>query len=87
MKKKVTSLLLVTAMLVSLAIPVMGAGGDGFVGSVEGGQDVGIEEPEYPKEKPEDDIEIVTDNIVTGGYILQKGVPEVGSVQNRNVMI
>ena len=77
MKKKLTSLLLVTAMLASLAIPVMGAGGDGFVGSVEGGQDVGIEEPEYPKEKAEDDIEIVTDNIVTGGYILQKGVPEV----------
>lgn len=67
MNKKFGSLILAGIMAVNLTISAVGAG-NGFVGSPEGGQDVKIDS--------KSEIEVVTDNIVTGGYILQKGVSE-----------
>ena len=80
MKKKMLSLALAAAMLVGAAVPAVAAGSAGtansavlpvtensFVGSPSGGQDARSDDEE---------IEIVTDNVVTGGYIRQRGTAE-----------
>ena len=81
MKKKMLSLALAAAMLVGAAVPAMAvrssAGADGhvmeqyptqpFVGSPSGGQKA---------QSDNEEIEIVTDNVVTGGYIRQRGTAE-----------
>ena len=81
MEKKMLSLALVAAMFVGAAIPAVAAGGgtgsdnnvmeqyptQHFVGSPSGGQDARSDDEE---------IEIVTDNVVTGGYIRQRGTAE-----------
>lgn len=67
MKRKILSLLLTSLMLASLSFPVMAVTPlDDFVDSPS------VE----PEASSDDDIEVVTDNIVTGGYIRQKGLPE-----------
>ena len=67
MKRKILSLLLTSLMLASLSFPVMAVTPlDDFVDSPS------VE----PEASSDDDIEVVTDNIVTGGYNRQKGLPE-----------
>lgn len=63
MKKKIVSLILAAAVLISISVSAMAS----FVGS-----------PSLEPEVDSDDktIEIVTDNVVTGGYIRQKGTSE-----------
>lgn len=62
MKKKMTSLFMAMALAANLAIPSMAS----FVPS-----------PTLtPQVETNKQIEIVTDNVVTGGYILPKGTPE-----------
>ena len=74
MKKKMVSLALIVALLVGTTIPVMAENSgatvmeNDFVSSPSGGQDA---------ESDDQEIEIVTDNVVTGGYIQQKGRSEV----------
>lgn len=73
MKKKMMSLILAAALLVGTTIPAMAANDsaevmeNNFVSSPSGGQDA---------ESDNEAIEIVTDNVVTGGYIQQKGNAE-----------
>ena len=69
MKKKMISLALAAALLVGTTIPAMAENSkDVFVSSPSGGQET---------ESDNEAIEIVTDNVVTGGYIQQKGRSEV----------
>ena len=69
MKKKMISLALAAALLVGTTIPAMAENSkDVFVSSPSGGQEA---------ESDNEAIEIVTDNVVTGGYIQQKGRSEV----------
>lgn len=89
MKKKMLSLALAAAMLVGAAVPAVAvrssAGADGhvmeqyptqpFVGSPSGGQDAQSDNQE---------IEIVTDNVVTGGYIRQRGTAEPRPLEQIN---
>ena len=80
MKKKMLSLALAAALLAGATVPAMAAGSAGtannavlpatensFVASPAGGQDARSDDEE---------IEIVTDNVVTGGYIRQRGTAE-----------
>ena len=75
MKKKIIGLTLVTAMLAGLMIPAMATTGstvstdldEVFVDSPAIGQQV---------ESDNEEIEVVTDNVVTGGYIRKKGTTE-----------
>ena len=73
MKKKMISLALAAALLVGATIPAMAAKGgteameNEFISSPSGGQKA---------ESDDEEIEIVTDNVVTGGYIRQKGTAE-----------
>lgn len=80
MKKKMLSLALAAALLAGTTVPAMAAGSAGtansavlpvtensFVASPSGGQDARSDDEE---------IEIVTDNVVTGGYIRQRGTAE-----------
>lgn len=75
MKKKIIGLTLVTALLAGLMIPTVAAASGTaptdsvgtFVGSPDGGQTV---------KSDNEEIEVVTDNVVTGGYIRQKGTAE-----------
>ena len=80
MKKKMLSLALAATLLAGVTVPAMAAGSAGtansavlpvtensFVGSPSGGQDARSDDEE---------IEIVTDNVVTGGYIRQRGTAE-----------
>lgn len=68
MKKKMISLVLAAALLVGTTIPAMAENSkDVFVSSPSGGQDAKSDNQE---------IEIITDNVVTGGYIQQKGRSE-----------
>lgn len=89
MKKKMLSLALAAVMLVGAAVPAVAvrssAGADGnvmeqyptqpFVGSPSGGQDAQSDNQE---------IEIVTDNVVTGGYIRQRGTAEPRPLEQIN---
>lgn len=82
MKKKIIGLALAATMLTGVTIPAIAAGNNvdavdkaglqdsnqTFVDSPSGGQDVGTDNEE---------IEVVTDNIVTGGYIFEIGTPEM----------
>ena len=69
MKKKMISLALAAALLVGTTILAMAENSkDVFVSSPSGGQEA---------ESDNEAIEIVTDNVVTGGYIQQKGRSEV----------
>ena len=79
MKKKMISLALAAALLVGATVPAMAADRTGkdrvvsldpdqdFIGSPSGGQDA---------QSDDEEIEVVTDNVVTGGYILRKGTAE-----------
>lgn len=79
MKKKMISLALAAALLVGATVPAMAAGSAEkdrplslvadreFVGSPSGGQDA---------QSDDEEIEVVTDNVVTGGYIRQRGTAE-----------
>lgn len=79
MKKKMISLALAAALLVGATVPAMAADRTGkdrvvsldpdqdFIGSPSGGQDT---------QSDDEEIEVVTDNVVTGGYILRKGTAE-----------
>ena len=79
MKKKMISLALAAALLVEATVPAMAADRTGkdrvvsldpdqdFIGSPSGGQDA---------QSDDEEIEVVTDNVVTGGYILRKGTAE-----------
>ena len=73
MKKKMISLALAAALLVGATIPAMAAKGgteameNDFISSPSGGQKA---------ESDDEEIEIVTDNVVSGGYIRQKGTTE-----------
>lgn len=66
MKKRIGSLLLAATMLVSVAVPAMAT--DGWYGSPTSLQ---------PEARTDNEaIEVVTDNVVTGGYIMEKGTRE-----------
>ena len=89
MKKKIIGLVLAAAMLAGLTIPAIAAennvaAGDNaglqdpnqtFVDSPSGGQEVGTDAEE---------IEVVTDNVVTGGYIFEIGTPEPRPLEQIN---
>ena len=71
MKKKMFSLVLTVALLAGAAVPAM---------AVDGAETDPpfVDSPSIPTdvESDNDEIEVVTDNVVTGGYIRQKGVAE-----------
>lgn len=80
MKKNLIALVLAAAMLSGLTVSAIAAGNaasaetialqdsnESFVASPSGSQGVGVDDQE---------IEVVTDNVVTGGYILEIGTPE-----------
>lgn len=80
MKKKMISLALAAALLAGATIPAVAAGISAgvadetaltgvqpFTASPSGGQKV---------QSDDEEIEVVTDNVVTGGYILRKGTAE-----------
>ena len=66
MKKRIGSLLLLAAMLVNVAVPAMATG-------VWHGSPIS---PQPEARTDNEEIEVVTDNVVTGGYIMEKGTPE-----------
>lgn len=66
MKKRIGSLLLLAAMLVSVAVPAMATG-------VWHGSPIS---PQPEASTDNEEIEVVTDNVVTGGYIMEEGTPE-----------
>ena len=80
MKKKMISLALAAALLAGATIPAVAVGSSAgvadetaltgvqpFTASPSGGQKV---------QSDDEEIEVVTDNVVTGGYILRKGTAE-----------
>ena len=73
MKKKMISLALAAALLVVATVPAMAANSgtetmtNDFISSPSGGQEA---------KSDDEEIEVATDNIVTGGYIRPKGVVE-----------
>lgn len=76
MKKKMLSLVLAAALLAGAAVPAMAVGG-------VGADQPFVESPSIPTDVAADneEIEVVTDNVVTGGYIRQKGTAETRPLQ------
>ena len=76
MKKKMLSLVLAAALLAGAAVPAMAVGG-------AGADQPFVESPSIPTDVAADNeaIEVVTDNVVTGGYIRQKGTAETRPLQ------
>lgn len=80
MRKKMISLVLAVTLLAGAAIPAMAVRGDAAGENTEGvnpGEGF-IDSPSVKPDVQSDDeeIEVVTDNVVTGGYILQRGTAE-----------
>lgn len=72
MKKKFRSLFLVTTLLANLAIPAIATTGPNF-------------SPEITtKVTSNNEIEVVTDNYVTGGYLFEIGTPEPRPLEKIN---
>ena len=81
MKKKMISLALAAALLAGATIPAVAVGSAGRTADtalLETEQDDFTPSAELDQEVQSDDeeIEVVTDNVVTGGYILRKGTAE-----------
>ena len=76
MKKKMLSLFLAAALLAGAAVPAMAAGGAGV-------DQPFVESPSIPTDVAADNeaIEVVIDNVVTGGYARQKGTAETRPLQ------
>ena len=74
MKKKILSLVLAAALLAGATTSVMAASGD----TVEDPTKTFVDSPSLTPDVKSDneEIEVVTDNVVTGGYIRQKGLSE-----------